>query len=307
MHEPKSTEDELAFLSRPKLDDSPEKLLTDIEDELHHHNLAVRTHITGLNMGRVYLLRFPSRQMNQEWMAMIKKNQWIAERKLDREKSMGELFKKYLTRVYEHWIIQGFFGFTILANFAVNIAETCLPESVLARKNVKFGLLMSDYVFTGIFSFELLLNMTCNFFVPFWKDGWNIFDFLVVAISVFALINIPIPPELSVLRSLRVFRAARLFRKWRETRVIMNAIIGSLQPVAISIFIFFLVTAMFAVIGKNLYDKNHPESFRDFAHAMFTMYQVATGDSWASGVARPIIFQNDLTSKKFSIDGVAMV
>ena len=68
-----------------------------------------------------------------------------------------------------------------------------------------------------------------------------------------------------------------------------------------------LVTAMFAVIGKNLYDKNHPESFRDFAHAMFTMYQVATGDSWASGVARPIIFQNDLTSKKFSIDGVAMV
>ena len=40
----------------------------------------------------------------------------------------------------------------------------------------------------------------------------NIFDFVVVMLSIFALWDLPLPNELTVLRSLKVFRAARLFR-----------------------------------------------------------------------------------------------
>ena len=40
------------------------------------------------------------------------------------------------------------------------------------------------------------------------------------------------------------------------------------------------VTCMFAVIGRNLFYERYPEQFHNFGFALFTMYQVATGDSW---------------------------
>ena len=119
--------------------------------------------------------------------------------------------------------------------------------------------------------------MICKFFWAFWRDGWNIFDIVVVLFSVFALVSVDLPPELSVLRTLRVFRAARLFARNKDMRIIVNSIIGSIRPVLFSVLIFLLVTAMFAVVGKQLFYKKHPMDFYNFAHSMFTMYQVATG------------------------------
>ena len=57
-----------------------------------------------------------------------------------------------------------------------------------------------------------------------------------------------------------------------------HACTGSLKPVLYSVFIFFVVTAMFGVIGRNTFYMQFPDEFYNFGFAMFTMYQVATGD-----------------------------
>ena len=196
------------------------------------------------------------------------------------------------------------FALTILANFAINIVETCLTDEFLSQARVVKGLWTSDMVFTIIFTLELLLNILCNWFLPFWKDGWNIFDFIVVFFSIFALLEINLPEELNVLRSIKVFRAARLFAKSKDLKKIMNGILASLAPVLNPVFIFLLVTSMFAVIGKQLFYKEYPENFFNFSVAMFSMYQVASGDGWAGDIARPIVFHWD-ENGHLTIDSVA--
>lgn len=224
----------------------------------------------------------------------------------DAEKSILDLLKKRTSRVYYHDFVQGMFALTILANFLINIIETCLTDEHLRQKGVKDGLWLSDVVFTIIFTMELVLNMLCNWFFPFWKDGWNIFDFITVLFSLVALVEINLPSELNVLRSIKVFRAARLFAKSKDLKLIMNGILASLVPVLNTVFIFIIVTAMFAVIGKQLFYKDYPENFFNFSIAMFSMYQVATGDGWAGDIARPIVFHFDETGH-VTIDSVAYV
>ena len=75
----------------------------------------------------------------------------------------------------------------ILANFLVNIIETCLSEEELARQSLVDGLWASDMLFTLVFTVELVLNILCNFFFPFWRDGWYIYlPFSLLSVHSFA-------------------------------------------------------------------------------------------------------------------------
>ena len=61
-----------------------------------------------------------------------------------------------------------------------------------------------DQVITAIFVIELILKLVV-FRQRFFRDGWNIFDFLIVAISL-----VPATETLKVIRTLRVLRILRL-------------------------------------------------------------------------------------------------
>ena len=91
----------------------------------------------------------------------------------DAGKSTMEVLQKHLRRFCNLGIVQAFFALMILANFLINIIETCLPEEELAE--VADGLWASDMLFTLVFTVELALNILCNFFWPFWRDGWYSF------------------------------------------------------------------------------------------------------------------------------------
>ena len=83
-----------------------------------------------------------------------------------------EVLQKHLRRFCNHNIVQAFFALMILLNFLINIIETCLPEEDLAQKQLADVLWASDMLFTLVFTVELALNILCNFFFPFWRDGW---------------------------------------------------------------------------------------------------------------------------------------
>ncbi len=101
-----------------------------------------------------------------------------------------------------------------------------------------------DTMFTAVFTLELLVNMYAHWFRPFWRDGWSIFDFLVIALSLVALgpVNMPI----SVIRLMRTFRVVRLFGRMRALRQIILALTASLVPVTNAFFILLIVIAICA-------------------------------------------------------------
>ena len=49
-----------------------------------------------------------------------------------------------------------------------------------------------------------------------------------------------------------------------------------------------LVTSIYAILAVNFYSCRSPEFFGSFTRALFTLFQICTGDGWASDIARPI-------------------
>jgi len=123
----------------------------------------------------------------------------------------------------------------------------------------------------------------------------NRFDFLIVMSSIFQIIMELATSgggELGILKLFRLFRAlrvARLLRKFKSVRLILDAALGSLQPI-INIMVFlFLMIVVFGCLGMQLYgnqmnfqdDDGKPRgNFDDFLFAFYTLFQVLTGSAW---------------------------
>ena len=116
-----------------------------------------------------------------------------------------------------------------------------------------------DWGFTIVFAVELMLNIYAHWMDEFLADAWNIFDTIVVVISLVAPLltaqNIPV----TILRLLRAFRVLRLFGRLRSIRAIINALSKSIVPVANAFFIQFIVMALYAIMGVNLFYLRSPE------------------------------------------------
>ena len=107
-----------------------------------------------------------------------------------------------------------------------------------------------DWGFTIVFAVELMLNIYAHWMDEFLADAWNIFDTIVVVISLVAPLltaqNIPV----TILRLLRAFRVLRLFGRLRSIRAIINALSKSIVPVANAFFIQFIVMALLCDYGR---------------------------------------------------------
>jgi len=145
-----------------------------------------------------------------------------------------------------------------------------------------------EAVFGFLFLFELIINLWGNWLIRFWSDPWNIFDFLVVVISILAVF-VPTMPGVSVLRLFRAFRAFRLFKRIEQLKRIVFGALKSLPRVSYAFAILIMIMGIWSIMAVEFYGKESPELFGNFFLSMLTLFQVMTFDSWSSGVARPVI------------------
>ena len=134
------------------------------------------------------------------------------------------------------------------------------------EKHFKFN------IFTGIFTVELVINAFGSWMWPFLADGWNVFDAIVVIVSVVGLVE-PSLPAVNVLRLVRVFKMVRLFRKLTALRILINALSSSIVPVLYSFAILLLVSSIYAVIATELFSMD-PDNFGDFSRSIYSLFQV---------------------------------
>ena len=173
----------------------------------------------------------------------------------------------------------------IVANFLANAAQTEMLPDVGSKADNVFSAM--DLAFTYIFIVELAINLSANWFWKFVTDGWCIFDFIVVGVGIVGLIAGDIP-GMSTLRLMRAFRVMRLFGRLESLRQIIEALTSSLIPVGNALLIMLLVTSIYAILAVNFFAERSPEFFGNFSKALFSLFQVCTGDGWASTIARPI-------------------
>lgn len=160
--------------------------------------------------------------------------------------------------------------------------ETYKSSGALINDNINFVLLLLDRLFMGIFIMEMLLKIYV-YRKAFFKNGWNVFDFIVVAVS-----SVPYASSLIVLRTFRVFRLFKFLDHFPS----LNNLVGTFIKLLPNFISFIAVEAVifysFAVIGVSLYG----DVFKNFAtlgSSLFVLMQAFTLDGWASLIARPVM------------------
>ncbi|WP_203338648.1 ion transporter [Nocardioides limicola] len=190
--------------------------------------------------------------------------------------------RQRLAELLESNPVQRFVIVVILANAVILGLDT----SEAARRS--FGDLLGalDTVCLTIFVIELALKLFANG-PRFFLGGWNVFDFVVVAIAL-----VPASGSLSVLRTLRVLRVLRLISAFPKLRFVVEALVRSLPGLVSIGGLLVLVFYVAAVTATNLFGQSHPQWFGDIGKSLYSLFQVMTLESWSMGIARPVMTEH---------------
>lgn len=140
-----------------------------------------------------------------------------------------------------------------------------------------------DKLFLLLFTVEIFLKLIV-YRLQFFRQGWNNFDFIIVAIS-----WLPFIESLSVLRSLRVLRVLRLISVVPQFRKVTQAFFDSLAGLATIGTILLLVFYVGAVMSTKLFGQTFPEWFGTIGASFYTLFQIMTLESWSMGIVRPVM------------------
>ena len=140
-----------------------------------------------------------------------------------------------------------------------------------------------DRVVLAVFVVELAARLIVQR-VAFFRDGWNVFDFVVVGIAL-----APATEAFSVLRALRVLRILRIITAIPTLRRVVGGLIGSLPGMASIFLLILLVYYVAAVMAVNLYGDEFPDLFGTLGRSLFTLFTIMTLEGWVDGVVKPIM------------------
>jgi voltage-gated sodium channel len=186
-----------------------------------------------------------------------------------------------LANIVEHPYVIGFITILIIIN-AITLGLETSP-SLSAEYGHFFHLL--DLAILGVFTAELLAKLYAYRF-SFFKSGWNIFDFIIVAIA-----WIPASGPLAVLRALRILRVLRLLSIVPQLRRVINALGHSIPGMSSVFGVLCLIFYICAVLTTKIFG-SHPDPqmydlFGTIGASTFTLFQVMTLEGWTSEVVGP--------------------
>ena len=171
----------------------------------------------------------------------------------------------------------------VIAVIVLNAITLGLETSSTAMETAGGLLYFLDRAALAVFVTELVLKLVVyrhNFF----RDGWNVFDFLVVGITL-----LPANEGMSVLRALRILRALRLVSVVPSMRKVVNALLKAVPGMMSVLTLLLLVFYVSAVMSTKLFGASFPEWFGSLGASAFTLFQIMTLESWSMGIVRPVM------------------
>ena len=184
-----------------------------------------------------------------------------------------------LRQLVEAPLFQRFIIAIIVLN-AITLGLETAPELVGDAMPL---LLFVDGIFLAIFTIEIGLKLIV-YRVKFFTGGWNVFDFLIVAVSYLPLIE-----GLSVLRALRILRVLRLISVVPAFRRVTQAFFASLSGLAAIGVILVLLFYVSAVMATKLFGASFPDWFGTIGASLYSLFQIMTLESWSMGIVRPVM------------------
>ncbi|XP_074551500.1 sodium channel, voltage-gated, type I-like, alpha isoform X2 [Halichoeres trimaculatus] len=188
----------------------------------------------------------------------------------------------------------------IVLNMVAMMVETA-EQSKSKQKVLKW----INIVFVIIFTGECLLKMI-SLRQYFFINGWNIFDLVVVILSILGTFLSKIieeyfvsPTLFRVIRLARIGRILRLIKSAKGIRTLLFALMMSLPALFNIGLLLFLVMFIYAIFGMSNFAYVRREqgiddlfNFETFGNSMICLFQITTSAGW-NGLLDPILNTKD--------------
>uniref|UniRef100_A0A8W8KU20 Voltage-dependent calcium channel type A subunit alpha-1 n=1 Tax=Magallana gigas TaxID=29159 RepID=A0A8W8KU20_MAGGI len=149
----------------------------------------------------------------------------------------------------------------------------------------------TEFVFLGLFIFEMLIKMYGLGVRIYFQSSFNIFDCGVIIVSIIEVIwsyyKDGASFGISTLRALRLLRVFKVTRYWSSLRNLVVSLLSSMRSIVSLLFLLFLFILIFALLGMQLFggemnfdDGRPPAHFDTFPIALLTVFQILTGADW---------------------------
>ncbi|NUS45085.1 MAG: ion transporter [Mycobacteriaceae bacterium] len=182
--------------------------------------------------------------------------------------------------IVEHRRFQNFIIVVILANAATLGLETSTGFSADTHELLHAADRVAMFVFTA----ELALRIYGHGW-KFFKDPWNVFDFVVITIAL-----IPATGPFTILRALRVLRVLRLMAAVPAMKRVVNGLLAAIPGLVSIAALLALILYVAAVMATQMFRHAAPEYFDDMGTSLFTLFQTMTGEAWPD-VARTVMHE----------------
>lgn len=177
-------------------------------------------------------------------------------------------FKLRSNRVFEFFVV----GVIIFSALVIGAKTYDIPDYMLT---------LISWMDSGITLF-FLVEITIRFIgepnkKAFFKNPWNIFDTLIVVVSL-----IPIQDsEMALIgRLIRIFRVLRMVSIVPELRLLLNSLLKALPQLGYVILLMFIIFYIYAAIGASFFAAINEDLWGDISIAMLTLFRVMTFEDW---------------------------
>lgn len=193
----------------------------------------------------------------------------------------------WLARLVYSTPFELFIGFVILTN-AIALAYLTMPD--ISANSAKMALTL-DQVCFAIYGLELFIRVVSYGKKPwlFFQRGWNVFDFLVIAMSPF------FQGQIVVVRLLRLLRLVRIFRFLPEVRILSTSIIRSMPPLLSMSVLIALLLFLYGMAGHYLFAEGAPQSWGNITTSMKTLFILLTLENF------PVYLEEALATNPFAL------
>jgi len=167
---------------------------------------------------------------------------------------------------------------TTLALIVANALLMGLETSSTLMDRWGAALIALNITIQALFVVEIALRVGAHGTRPveFFRDGWNVFDFAVVTVSL-----LPAAGAIAgVARVARVLRVARLVSAMPELRLIVGTMLRSIPSMGHVVALLALLLYVYGVIGFHMFAKDAPAQWGSLPVAFQSLFQILTLEGW---------------------------
>uniref|UniRef100_A0A8D3DI60 Sodium channel protein n=1 Tax=Scophthalmus maximus TaxID=52904 RepID=A0A8D3DI60_SCOMX len=215
------------------------------------------------------------------------------------------------------FVTQQVFDISIMIMICLNMI-TMMVETDDQSDETEFVLYWVNFIFIVVFTLEFLLKLFALRHYYF-TNGWNIFDVVVVILSIVGMFLADIiekyfvsPTLFRVIRLARIGRILRLIKGAKGIRTLLFALMMSLPALFNIGLLLFLVMFIFSIFGmSNFGYVKHGAgiddlyNFETFGNSMIILFMITTSAGW-DGLLLPILNYPPDCNPKFENPGTSV-